>query len=63
MKCPKCSLENVYVVDTRQTFNNQIIRRRKCADCGIRFTTYEYIVDSKSVLGGNQDGKENVTVG
>lgn len=42
MRCPKCGFENSQVIDSRPTDDlGSIRRRRKCVDCGHRFTTYE----------------------
>lgn len=42
MICPKCKSENLRVVEKRDVENEPAIRRRReCADCGFRFTTYE----------------------
>jgi transcriptional repressor NrdR len=42
MKCPFCSHEETQVVDTRVSEEGDVIRRRRrCADCDKRFTTYE----------------------
>ena len=44
MKCPFCSHENTRVIDSRPAEDNNSIRRRRvCAECGKRFTTYEKI--------------------
>src|SRR3954466_1377314 len=44
MRCPFCSAVEDKVVDTRPSDNEQVIRRRReCAGCGRRFTTYERI--------------------
>jgi transcriptional repressor NrdR len=44
MKCPYCGSEDIKVVDSRPAEdNNAIRRRRECAVCGKRFTTYEKI--------------------
>lgn len=44
MRCPFCSATEDKVVDTRPSDNDQIIRRRReCASCAKRFTTYERI--------------------
>jgi len=43
MKCPYCGLENVRTLETRDSLNNTVRRRKECMDCGRRFTTYEYI--------------------
>ena len=42
MICPKCKSENLRVVEKRDIENEPAIRRRReCADCSFRFTTYE----------------------
>jgi transcriptional repressor NrdR len=44
MRCPFCSATEDKVVDTRPSEDDQIIRRRReCAGCGKRFTTYERV--------------------
>jgi transcriptional repressor NrdR len=42
MRCPFCSFDSTRVVDSRLTDPGEAIRRRReCAQCGNRFTTYE----------------------
>ena len=42
MKCPFCSHADTQVVETRMAEDGDFIRRRRqCADCEKRFTTYE----------------------
>ena len=42
MKCPFCSHPDTQVVETRVAEDGDFIRRRRqCADCEKRFTTYE----------------------
>ena len=43
MKCPYCGKENTRVIDSRPTDDSSIRRRRQCAECGKRFTTYEKV--------------------
>lgn len=44
MKCPYCVGDESKVIDSRPTDDNERIRRRReCANCGKRFTTYEII--------------------
>jgi transcriptional repressor NrdR len=44
MKCPKCGSLNDKVLETRQSKEGVVIkRRRECLNCGHRFTTYERI--------------------
>jgi transcriptional repressor NrdR len=40
VRCPFCSSSSMHVVETRDQ-GDAIRRRRECADCGNRFTTYE----------------------
>ena len=42
MKCPFCSNQDTQVVETRVSEDGDFIRRRRqCASCAKRFTTYE----------------------
>ena len=42
MICPFCSAPDTRVIDSRLADDgNQVRRRRECAECGERFTTYE----------------------
>ena len=42
MRCPYCSFDSTRVVDSRLTDPGDSVRRRRsCANCGNRFTTYE----------------------
>jgi len=44
VRCPFCSSEDTQVLDTRSNPDtNSIRRRRKCASCDKRFTTYEKV--------------------
>lgn len=44
MNCPYCGFPDSRVVDSRETESKEAIRRRReCAACGQRFTTYEKI--------------------
>ncbi len=44
MRCPYCTNEDTQVKDSRPTEDNTAIRRRRyCAGCGGRFTTFERI--------------------
>lgn len=44
MTCPECGSENIGVHDTRSQEDN-IWRRRKCFECGHRFSTIEIDFD------------------
>ncbi|MDO5041805.1 MAG: transcriptional regulator NrdR, partial [Peptoniphilus sp.] len=42
MRCPNCGFNDTRVVDSRPTDEGKAIRRRReCAECLHRFTTYE----------------------
>jgi len=44
MKCPYCAHLGDKVVDSRESREGEVIRRRReCLDCGKRFTSYERI--------------------
>ena len=44
MRCPYCGGDTTQVKDSRPTEDNTAIRRRRvCADCGGRFTTFERV--------------------
>jgi transcriptional repressor NrdR len=42
MRCPFCAHEETQVVETRESDEGDVVRRRRrCLDCEKRFTTYE----------------------
>ena len=44
MRCPYCGSTNTQVKDSRPSEDHTTIRRRRvCADCGGRFTTFERV--------------------
>ena len=44
MKCPRCGANKDRVVDSRESAEGTVIRRRReCLSCFLRFTTYERI--------------------
>ena len=44
MRCPFCAGEDTQVKDSRPSEDNTAIRRRRlCASCGARFTTFERV--------------------
>ena len=48
MRCPRCSRTEDKVIDSRTARSGDVIRRRRiCANCGYRFTTYEEVVKAK----------------
>ena len=55
MRCPHCDCPDSRVTDSR-TVENGIRRRRECAQCGLRFTTYER-VQTTALLVAKRDGR------
>lgn len=44
MRCPYCRSDNTEVIDSRDAVNGESVRRRReCASCEKRFTTYERV--------------------
>ena len=41
MNCPWCESDQVIVAETRKAGDHVIRRRRKCLECGKKFTTFE----------------------
>jgi len=56
MKCPYCGSENLKTLETRDSPDNTLRRRKECVDCGKRFTTYEY-VESVELMVRKKDGR------
>ena len=56
MKCPYCGSENLKTLETRDSPDNTVRRRKECADCGKRLTTYEY-VETVELMVRKKDGK------
>ncbi len=58
MKCPFCSNEDTKVVDSRDTEDLSVTRRRReCEKCNQRFTTYERVEFNITVI--KRDGRFN----
>ncbi|MCW4006161.1 MAG: transcriptional regulator NrdR [Candidatus Bathyarchaeota archaeon] len=56
MKCPYCGSDETKTLETRDSLENTIRRRKKCVACGKRFTTYEYI-ETVELMVRKKDGK------
>jgi transcriptional repressor NrdR len=56
MKCPYCGSENLKTLETRDSLDNTVRRRKECSDCGKRFTSYEY-VESVELMVRKKDGR------
>ena len=51
MYCPACNYEDTKVVDSRLVEEGRVVRRRrKCLDCGHRFTTYERLNEKPLII-------------
>ncbi len=60
MKCPYCQHAEDRVVDSRETREGTVIRRRReCQECSRRFTSYERI-DEIPYMVVKKDGKREV---
>ena len=59
MKCPFCSGVNDRVVDSRESREGEVIRRRReCLACGRRFTSYETIEEIPYMVVKNDGRRE-----
>ncbi|MCX6772210.1 MAG: transcriptional regulator NrdR [Candidatus Micrarchaeota archaeon] len=56
MRCPFCTHTETDVIDTRDTDDYRIRRRRECAKCKRRFTTYEE-VEKEDLFVIKKDGR------
>ncbi|QOV90606.1 transcriptional regulator NrdR [Humisphaera borealis] len=60
MRCPFCAAEkeSLQVIDSRTCDNGKSIRRRrKCVNCGKRFTTYERVEQTTRMMVIKKDGR------
>jgi len=57
MNCPNCKQCETQVIDSRLTEDNTVRRRRVCACCRQRFTTFERIEPARLVV-IKKDGRE-----
>jgi transcriptional repressor NrdR len=56
MKCPYCGSDNLKTLETRDSPDNTVRRRKECAECGKRFTSYEY-VETVELMVKKKDGR------
>ncbi len=59
MKCPECDAQTE-VKDSRPGADNTIRRRRRCAGCHLRFTTYEVVGTPRPYSEGWKDCLKHV---
>jgi transcriptional repressor NrdR len=51
MRCPQCETRDTRVVDSRDLDDAATVRRRReCATCGTRFTTYERVEAARLIV-------------
>ena len=51
MRCPQCGTRDTRVIDSRDLDDSATIRRRReCASCAARFTTYERVEAARLVV-------------
>ena len=51
MRCPQCGERETRVVDSRDLDDSATIRRRReCAACAMRFTTYERVEAARLIV-------------
>jgi transcriptional repressor NrdR len=43
MDCPGCKYSDTRIIDTRQSSEHTVRRRRQCMRCGLRVTTEEQV--------------------
>jgi len=57
MRCPFCDENEDRVIDSRSADEGRVIRRRReCAGCGRRFTTYERVEEAVKLMVVKKDG-------
>ena len=61
MLCPQCNKSQTQVIDSRESDDFVIRRRRECLGCGNRFTTYEKIESPKMMVTKKGGSKQPFT--
>jgi transcriptional repressor NrdR len=56
LMCPYCRSDELKTLETRDSKDNTVRRRRECVNCGRRFTTYEYIEEIELMV-RKKDGR------
>src|SRR4030043_605071 len=56
MKCPYCGSDNLKTLETRDSPDNTVRRRKECVECGKRLTAYEY-VETVELMVKKKDGR------
>ena len=58
MRCPYCNYKESKVLETRDTDNHSIRRRRECLKCEKRFTTYEQLEKTNLIIVKKDNSRE-----
>ena len=59
MRCPQCGARETRVIDSRDLDDSATIRRRReCAACAMRFTTYERVEAARLVIVKRDGGRQ-----
>jgi len=59
MRCPQCGTRDTRVVDSRDLDDSATIRRRReCAACSTRFTTYERVEAARLVVAKSDGSRQ-----
>jgi transcriptional repressor NrdR len=59
VRCPRCKADDTKVIDSREAEEGASIRRRRsCAGCSHRFTTYERLEEVPLVVVKSSGGRE-----
>ncbi len=59
MKCSQCTCDDTKVIESRDVAEGESVRRRRaCASCGYRFTTYERIEQPQLIVVKNDGTRQ-----
>ena len=59
MKCSQCTCDDTKVIESRDVAEGESVRRRRaCATCGYRFTTYERIEQPQLIVVKNDSTRQ-----
>lgn len=59
MKCSQCTCDDTKVIESRDVAEGESVRRRRaCAACGYRFTTYERIEQPQLIVVKNDSTRQ-----
>ena len=58
MKCSQCTCDDTKVIESRDVAEGESVRRRACATCSYRFTTYERIEQPQLIVVKNDSTRQ-----